>query len=108
MTLWAIARSPLFVGANLTELDDWTVALLTNKDIVAIDQQGHGQRQVSREGDLVTWMSELPNGIAGACVLQSWGEPCDCNEQAVRDLWSYKVQELQGARCVGGEGPGHG
>jgi hypothetical protein len=59
MTLWAISRSPLFVGANLTELDDETAALLTNKDIAAIDQQGHGQRQVSREGDLVLWTSEL-------------------------------------------------
>jgi hypothetical protein len=59
VTLWAISRSPLFVGANLTELDDETAALLTNKDLVAIDQQGHGQRQVEREGDLVLWTSEL-------------------------------------------------
>lgn len=58
MTLWAMARSPLIVGANLTELDEATLALLTNKDVVAIDQQGHGQRQVSREGELVVWSSE--------------------------------------------------
>jgi hypothetical protein len=62
MALWAIARSSLIIGANLTELDDETAALLTNKDIVAIDQQGHGQRQVEREGDLVVWHSMLSGG----------------------------------------------
>ena len=60
VTLWAIARSPLFVGANLTELDDETERLLTNKDVIAVNQLGHNQRQFSREGDLVIWRSEGP------------------------------------------------
>lgn len=59
ITLWAIARSPLIVGANLTELDDATASLLTNKDLVLLDQHGHGQKQVSREGDLVVWTSTV-------------------------------------------------
>jgi hypothetical protein len=58
MTLWAISRSPLFIGANLTELDDETAALLTNRDLIAINQHGHGQRQVSRTGDLIVWTTK--------------------------------------------------
>jgi hypothetical protein len=37
-TLWAIARSPLILGANLTKLDDSTRRLITNKDVIAINQ----------------------------------------------------------------------
>ncbi|MEP6898731.1 MAG: glycoside hydrolase family 27 protein, partial [Rhodanobacter sp.] len=44
VTLWSIARSPLFFGGNLTELDHWTQALLTNPSVVAMDQRGQGQR----------------------------------------------------------------
>jgi alpha-galactosidase len=62
LTLWAIARSPLFVGANLTELDDWTAALLTNKDVIEMNQKGRNQRLVNREGDLVLWASDGGTG----------------------------------------------
>jgi alpha-galactosidase len=37
-TLWAISRSPLIYGGNMTELDDFTRRLMTNKDLTAIDQ----------------------------------------------------------------------
>jgi hypothetical protein len=40
-TLWAMARSPLILGANLTELDDFTKSLITNKDVIAIDQHAY-------------------------------------------------------------------
>ncbi len=38
-TLWAISRSPLILGANLTRLDDFTRSLITNKELLAIDQR---------------------------------------------------------------------
>jgi len=58
LTLWAIARSPLILGANLTKLDDWTTQLLTNRSVLDVDQFGHDQRQVAREGDHVIWISK--------------------------------------------------
>jgi hypothetical protein len=39
-TLWAFARSPLIVGANLTRLDDFTRSLLMNRDLINVDQHG--------------------------------------------------------------------
>lgn len=37
-TLWAISRSPLILGANLTKLDDFTRSLITNKEVLEINQ----------------------------------------------------------------------
>jgi hypothetical protein len=38
-TLWAISRSPLILGANLNKLDDFTRSLMTNKEVLDIDQK---------------------------------------------------------------------
>ncbi|HXE22859.1 MAG TPA: glycoside hydrolase family 27 protein, partial [Rhodoferax sp.] len=48
LTLQAIARSPLILGANLTRLDDATRALITNKDVIAVDQDSRDNHPVSR------------------------------------------------------------
>jgi alpha-galactosidase len=55
VTLWAVMRSPLIIGANLTKLDDWTTSLLTNRSVIDVNQYGHDQRQVAREGDTIAW-----------------------------------------------------
>jgi hypothetical protein len=62
MTLWSIARSPLIVGANLTELDDWTAALLTNADVLAMDQRGHDAKMARQDEDLIAWVSKGDGG----------------------------------------------
>ena len=62
ITLWAMARSPLILGANLTKLDDATLKLLTNRTVIAIDQNSSHQHQVTREGFTTVWTSEGPNG----------------------------------------------
>jgi hypothetical protein len=58
MTLWAIARSPLIIGANLTELDEETLHLLTNKEVTTMNQTGRNQRLVGQEGNLTMWASD--------------------------------------------------
>jgi alpha-galactosidase len=63
VTLWSIMRSPLIVGANLTTLDAWTTSLLTNRDVLNVNQFAHSQRQVAREGNTVVWTAEGRNGI---------------------------------------------
>jgi len=65
LTLWSIARSPLILGANLTQLDAPTLALLTNRDLLAIDQSATKSFQLLHEGDLIVWQANLPgNKIA--------------------------------------------
>jgi alpha-galactosidase len=69
LTLWSIARSPLIVGANLTQLDDATLKLLTNTDIISLDQQGQGQHEALHDGDLVIWRSHLPDGHEALAIF---------------------------------------
>jgi len=45
-TLWAIARSPLILGANLTKLDEFTRALITNKEVIEINQNAWESKPV--------------------------------------------------------------
>ena len=62
VTLWAIARSPLFLGANLTQMDGWLESLVTNIEVMALNQRGREQRLVSEDGDLVAWASKGDRG----------------------------------------------
>ena len=62
ITLWAMARSPLILGANLTRLDDWTRALLTNKEVIEIDQVSLHGRRAAQETQIVAWTAEGPAG----------------------------------------------
>ncbi|SFS13857.1 Alpha galactosidase A [Dyella sp. OK004] len=48
LTLHAIARSPLILGANLTKLDDVTRGLITNKEVIAINQTSRDNHPVTR------------------------------------------------------------
>ena len=73
LSLWAMARSPLILGANLTLLDEATLRLLTNAAILKIDQQATASRQVLREGDFVAWTADLPAG-EHALALFNLGE----------------------------------
>ena len=45
-TLWAVARSPLILGENLTRLDDFTRSIITNQDVLFIDQNATYSRPV--------------------------------------------------------------
>ena len=44
MTLWSIARSPLIMGGDLRHLDAPTLALLTNPEVIAVNQASTANR----------------------------------------------------------------
>ena len=69
MTLWAIARSPLIVGANLTWLDRKTTRLLTNADVIAMNQRGHDQKMEEEDDQLVVWTSKGEDGRAYLAIF---------------------------------------
>lgn len=59
MSLWAIGRSPLIFGGNMTMLDDFTIEMLTNPDMLEVNQNSYGNRQVSREKNLIVWTADI-------------------------------------------------
>ena len=55
MSLWTIFRSPLMLGAELTKLDNETVALLTNKALYEMYREAHGAREAFRDEKVIIW-----------------------------------------------------
>ena len=62
MSLWAIARSPLMLGMNLPENEEWTLSLLTNDEVLAVNQKSSGNRQLFRTDDKIAWVADAPGG----------------------------------------------
>lgn len=61
MSLWAIGRSPLIYGGDMTKLDDFTKEMLTNPEMLKVNQTSTNNRQVSRENNLIVWTADVPN-----------------------------------------------
>ncbi len=60
MTLWSIARSPLMHGGDLTKTDAFTLALLTNDEVLAVNQHSTGNRPLFEHDDLIAWVADVP------------------------------------------------
>jgi alpha-galactosidase len=102
MSLWSILNAPLIAGNDLRSMDDTTRALLTDRDVIAVNQdwagtQGH---KIADSGDLEVWAKPMSNGgaavvllnrgVAGAQVgttAAALGLPRR-SSYAMRDLWA--------------------
>jgi len=58
ITLWSIARSPLIIGGNLPNNDGFTLNLLTNDEVLRVDQHSTNNRQLWKKGDLYAWVAD--------------------------------------------------
>jgi len=58
MTLWAMLPSPLMVGGDLTAADAWTISLLTNADVLEVDQRSRGNHPVIVTDKIIVWVAE--------------------------------------------------
>lgn len=83
MSLWCIARSPLILGADMTRLDAFTLNLLTNPEVLAVNQASANNRQVSNENDLIVWTADVPGSDDRYVALfnaQSNDDPFDLSK----------------------------
>jgi len=118
MTLWSISRSPLMIGGNLTEMDEWTTSLLTNREILAVDQHATDSRQVLDDGRTVIWLAQTSDGDGEYLAVfnraeniqvieRNWKElGLEGNSYRLRDAWEHK--NLGRARSLKIQLPGHG
>ncbi len=102
MTLWSMFRSPLIFGGDLPSDDAATTALITNDEVLAVDQHSSGNRQVYDRGDVRAWVAEVPGtkdhyvavfNLAGYSrrLDMPWSDFNMKGRQAnVRDLWQKK------------------
>ena len=60
MTLWCIFGSPLMLGAEMTMLDEWTLSLLQNEELLRLENGRFVSRQVLRDKEKCVWASVDP------------------------------------------------
>lgn len=120
ISLWSLLASPMLIGCDMTRLDEFTLSLLTNDEVLAIDQDPLGKQatRVSQSGPEVTisqrgrpdrtntqrqnqiWARELEDGAQAVGLFNLGSEPTEVTitwadigvegRQVIRDLWRQK------------------
>ncbi len=99
MTLWAVFRSPLFIGGELRLTDNYTLSLVTNPEVINVNQNSEKTLFVYNKGGIAVWQTKIENCTAVAVFNLSDEEKhyklsfSDLgieNVRAVRDLWARK------------------
>jgi alpha-galactosidase len=120
-SLWAMLAAPLIAGNDLSTMDEATRQILTNADVIAIDQDPLGQqaRRLWKQGDLEVWARPLQGGdhavvlfnrgLAPATMKVTWTQlnlPAAIKAD-VKDLWAKTLRQQVGTE-VGGSVAAHG
>lgn len=111
MTLWAIFRSPLMFGGDLPTSSPETIALLTNPEVIAVNQSSSANRQLARRGDSIVWTADSPvPDEKYAAVFNIGDSPADVefrldalgvsSRAEVRDVWKLTDLGLYETRVV--------
>jgi alpha-galactosidase len=102
MTLWSIFRSPLMFGGDLPSNDAFTLALITNNEVLEVNQNSANGHQSYRNEDIVGWVADVPKNSAKYVAIfnladdkrtinLTWEEiGVSTDKASVRDLWAQK------------------
>jgi alpha-galactosidase len=101
-SLWSILAAPLIAGNDLARMTPYTLEILTNREVIAVDQDPLGKQgyRVAQEGPFEVWMKPMADGskVVGLFNRQRTTEQMTVNfsqigvpgEASVRDLWLHK------------------
>ena len=102
ISLWSLLSAPLLIGCDLTRLDDFTLNLLTNDEVIAIDQDPLGKQAVPKmnKDSVQVWVKDLEDGTKAVGIfnlgshIQKVSIPLSLTglsgKQSIRDLWRQK------------------
>jgi len=120
MSLWAILAAPLLAGNDLRSMSPATLAILTNREVIAVDQDALGKQgsRVSQSGDLEVWARPLADGSRAVALFNrgadaapltlSWsGVGFASTPSKVRDLWEHTDLKATGPTYTANV-PSHG
>lgn len=106
MSLWSIFRSPLIFGGELRDNDDWTLSLLTNREVLRMQRESHGAREALHHDELIVWTAAHDDGTRYAAVFNTSNSPLPVELSleeiglggvaAGTELWSQTPAELSG------------
>lgn len=101
-SLWAMLAAPLIMGNDLTRMTPYTIEILTNREVIAVDQDPLGKQgfRVAQEGPFEVWMKPMADGSKVVALFnrQRTAEQITANfaqigihsDATVRDLWLKK------------------
>ncbi len=103
-SLWAMLAAPLMAGNDIRSMTPATREILTNKEVIAVDQDPLGRqgRRVRKDGDLEIWARPLADGSRAVILLNRSGAEKEITANwtdigypahlraTVRDLWQHK------------------
>jgi alpha-galactosidase len=106
ISLWSIVAAPFIFSGDITRMDEFTLSLLTNDEIIEVDQDPLGKPgyRVSKSGDNEVWMRNLEDGSKAVGLFNrgereseitaKWSDLGISGKQMIRDLW--RQQDLGG------------
>jgi alpha-galactosidase len=104
ISLWCLLSAPLLIGCDLERLDEFTLGLLTNDEVLALDQDPLGRQAVPKvkAGNIQVWVKELADGGRAVGIFNLGGSSekytldlkalgfAASEKTKVRDLWRQK------------------
>jgi len=119
MSLWAMLAAPLLAGNDLRNMSPEILAILTNPEVIAVDQDKDGKqgKQIWKSGDQDIWSRPLSGGAQAVAFFNRATEPAKINvrwtdigitgKKRLRDLWLHQNVEWTGLE-YSLTVPGHG
>ncbi|HKU19435.1 MAG TPA: glycoside hydrolase family 27 protein [Terriglobales bacterium] len=102
MTLWAMLAAPLLAGNDLSRVSAADLAILTNKEVIAVDQDAKGVQghRVAQQGPLEVWAKPLADGSYAVGLFNRSESPAPVTLELkdigisgsaqIRDLWAHR------------------
>ncbi|GAA3240912.1 glycoside hydrolase family 27 protein [Dactylosporangium siamense] len=119
-SLWCMLAAPLIIGADVRSLDETTAAILSNREVIALNQDGLGRqgwRAGTRDG-VEIWLKPLLFGDVGVALFNRTGQDVATaatlgdlglhGEYGVRDLWAHEDLPPLTDAALTARLPGHG
>jgi alpha-galactosidase len=121
ISLWCLLSAPLLIGCPVEKMDEFTLSLLTNDEVLEVDQDSLGKSArrivVDKERKTEIWLKEMADGSRAVGLFNRADQPQTVSfdfskgtlegEWMVRDLWRQKdLGQFSG--CFSAEVPAHG
>lgn len=102
IALWALQAAPMLIGADLSQIDEWTTNVLGNREVLAVNQDALGKPagRLSSDGWVDVWARPLADGSMALGLFNRSPEPAAMSvkfselglsgSHPVRDLWQQK------------------
>lgn len=108
-SLWSLLNAPLIAGNDLRSMNDSTRAILTNREVIAVDQDWGGMQghKIRDDGEIEVWMKPMSNGDRAVVLLNRGSAPfrvaasmqeigLSGSRHNARDLWTHQDGTVNG------------